>query len=102
MHFTFAEIKKAIKEDYWAEIMNETYPDDWLTEFADNLVPVYYNDIISDWAEMFPEFNDSGAEMCGEDDGIIARMTADLWNYYRDQVFTAYEKIKEELEQANA
>jgi len=102
MHFSFLEIKKAIKEDYWAEIQNETYADDWLTEFADNLVPVYYNDIINDWKEMPAEFNDSGAEMCGEDDGIFSRMTADLWNYYKDQVFTAYDQVKGELEDANA
>ena len=101
MYFTLDEIKKALREDHWSELKDNPNDWDWLAEFADGLVPVYYNEIISDWQEMPSEYEDSGAELCGADAGIFARMTADLWNYYQEQTRTAYEQVKGELENAD-
>ena len=95
MHFTFQEIKTAL-EEHWTEIEDSAYVDDWLSEFADGIVPVYYNDIINDWKEMDAHFMESGRDMVSEDATITSRMTADLWNYYQDQVRTAYEQLKGE------
>ena len=100
MQFTLDEIKKAIREDYWNEITTQEDPHDWLTEFADSLVPVYYSDIIDDWREMPSEYVDGGQELASFQ-GIIGRMTLDLWNYYQDQTRTAYEQVKGELENAS-
>ena len=95
MHFTFQEIKTAL-EEHWEEIEESTYPDDWLSEFADGIVPVYYNDIINDWKEMDAHFMESGRDMVSENATITDRMTADLSMYYADQVYTAYEQLKGE------
>ena len=102
MHNTFKEIKEAIKNDYWQELTDHADPYEWLMEFGDGLVPVYYSDIIDDWKEMPAEFVDSGIDICSAESGIFDRMTADLWNYYQDQTRTAYEQVKGELENANA
>ena len=101
MHHTFGEIKTAIREDYWEEITEEAHPEDWLSEFASGLVPIYYSDIIDDWKEMPAEFVDSGADLVPSNTGIFSRMRADLWTYYQDQTRIAYEQVKGEMEDAN-
>ena len=95
MYFTFGEIKTAL-EEHWAEIEESTYPDDWLLEFSNGIVPVYNSQIIDDWKAMPSEYDEAGADIAGEDDTIIDRMKTDLWCYYRDQVWSAYYQVKGE------
>ena len=101
MQFTLDEIKTALKVDHWDEITTQEDPHDWLTEFADGLVPVYNSEIIKDWQDMPSEYDDSGADLCSPDAGICDRMKADLWYYYQDQTRIAYEQVKGEMEDAN-
>ncbi len=96
MRFTDAEIKADLL-DAFDEISGATYPDDLLTERADGYVPVYYHEILTDWAEMPSEYNDSWLEY-GEDasKGIFSLMSVDLFVYYQARTVAVWAEILEE------
>lgn len=77
---------------------------DWLTEgnldeFVDSYVPIYTNEIIAEWTLMPSEYDDTWKDLgVSEWASITARMSADLYNYYRDQVQAAYEELIAENE----
>jgi hypothetical protein len=101
MYFSRNEIKAELTNK-WEEIIDNTYPEDVLTEMADGFVPVYYENIIKDWTEMPSEFNDRWKEHYGtnvpEEVGITALMTSDLYEYYRDTTLEIYQEIQDEKE----
>lgn len=72
----------------------EDFIEDNLTVMADSAVPVYYSDILKDWAEMPSEFNDSWEEFgVPQEITIFGLMTVDLYSYYQD----AYRRIYQEI-----
>jgi hypothetical protein len=77
---------------------------DWLTEdnlyeYVDGFVPVYTNEIIAEWTIMPNEYDNTWQELGLSDKATITdRMSADLYNYYRDQVQAAYEELVAENE----
>lgn len=99
MRFSFDEIKKEIS-DNWEWLNDNQHPEDALVEFADTALPVYYSDILKDWAEMPSEFNDSWQdyEQLSPEMGIFNLMTIDLSNYYGHQYSLAYRELCDEKE----
>ena len=90
---TFKEIKNELADSL-----------DWLTEdraleFADSYTPIYTNDIIAEWTELPSEYSDRWQELgVSEWASITARMSADLWLYYRELIEKAYNELIEEQE----
>ena len=72
--------------------------DDNLSEYADGLVPVYYNEIIKEWTEN-TDARGLTQEIQGETDGdVYGIMTSDLFFYYEQQLREDLEKLKELIE----
>lgn len=65
-------------------------------EMADSLTPVYTADIIAEWSDLPSEFDDMGADFCDPNDGIVRRMTLDLYAYYDQTVSELWAEIQEE------
>jgi hypothetical protein len=100
MRFTFDEIKKDLL-DNWENITEAQHYEDYLGESADGYLPVYTNEIISDWAEMPSEFDNTwreyGLPSAKIDEiSITGLMIIDLYNHYREQAQRAYNEIKSE------
>jgi len=99
MRFTREEIKKTIEEE-WDQLVDDIYPEDRLEEMADGFVPIYYNEIISDWTEMPSEYTDYWKDQYDgtipAEMGITALMATDLYSYYRDTTLDVYKEMKEE------
>ena len=69
--------------------------DDNLSEYADGLVPVYYNEIIKEWTEN-TDARGLTQEVLGETDGDVYKiMMSDLFFYYEQQLREDLEKLKE-------
>ena len=96
MYFELDEIKALISDEY-----TET-TEDALSEIADTVTPVYYSDVIKDWAEMPSEFNDSWKEYGYNTDllegGILSLMAADLYFYNFARVQAIWSELKEEAD----
>jgi hypothetical protein len=101
MRFNYNEIKNAILEE-WEELAESAYPEDRLGEMAEGFAPIYYAEIIKDWAEMPSEYTDNWKEQYGgilpEEVGITALMTSDVHEYYRDTTTQIYHDILKEKE----
>lgn len=94
MYTTREYIKQELSQD-WAEITAAEYADDLLFRFVDGIMPVYYHEIIKDWTEMPSEYTDSWQDDGAKpEEGIIALMTSDLFNYYLDLTNDVYEELK--------
>ena len=106
MYFSNDEIK-AMLLDEWEQLEGSAYPEDMLDEFADGVLPVYYSDILKDWAEMPNEFTDNWQEFGlpsskTEEITIFGLMTNDLYIYYRAQFWQLYKEVlAEKAEVAN-
>ena len=69
--------------------------DDSLSEYADGLVPVYYNEILKEWTEN-TDARGLTQEVLGETDGDVYKiMMSDLYFYYEQQLREDLEKLKE-------
>lgn len=70
-------------------------------EFVESYLPVYYHQILKEWAEMPSEYNDRGREELGMGDEftIFSLMSLDLYVYYLDIFNEAIEEIESELEE---
>jgi len=72
--------------------------DDNLSEYADGLVPVYYNEIIKEWQEN-GDCQGLTMEVLGETSGEVYKiMMSDLFFYYEQQLREDLEKLKELIE----
>jgi hypothetical protein len=94
------EIREEILDE-WEQLENATYPEDIISEMADGAIPIYYNEIVAEWAEMPADYNDTwqdGFSVSGSTT-IYNLMTADLANYYRDTYNQIYREILEEKEE---
>lgn len=100
MYFSDADIRQELT-DNWTQIEDSTSTEDLLWEWADSACPVYYNDILKDWAEMPNEFTDSWQDGgFDSESGIFTLMGIDLFNYYRTQYNIIYAEILAEKEAA--
>ena len=92
------EFKTEIKKGYITleEIQNNS------GEWVDGYLPIYNNDILTEWQKMPSEYDDKGAQELGrgEDITIIRLMSLDLYLYYTDIFNKAIEELEEELENA--
>lgn len=68
-------------------------------EFLEGYIPVYYNQILKEWAEMPSEYNDRGQLEfgMGKEITIFNLMSLDLYVYYQDIFNEAIEELEEEL-----
>jgi hypothetical protein len=97
---TYDEIRKEILDD-WEQLARWSYPEDILTEWADNTVPIYTNEIIDQWRELPNEYNDSWEEYgLPHAITITTLMTLSLYHYYQNQFTQIYHEILLEKEQA--
>lgn len=78
-----------------AEIQEAKYPEDYLTEYADGLVPIYYSEILQEWTDLDAEFRDRWHELgeAGPDSTIYSLMAIDLYMYYQQEVERAYYEL---------
>lgn len=99
MNMDYSDIKQDIY-DHLEELKESAYPEDLLNELADSACPVYYNQIMKDWAEMPSEFNDMCQEYgTTENSTIFSLMSADLFHYYRTQYSEIFAEIMHDEEQ---
>lgn len=76
---------------YWQdndEIDNLQDLNDWVSEYADGLVPVYYNQIVKEWSEN-TDCHEMTIQEFGEyqnKESIFNMMSSDLYCYYYDQL----------------
>lgn len=84
------------------EIQEAKYPEDYLTEYADGLVPIYYSEILQEWTDLDAEFRDRWHELgeAGPDSTIYSLMAIDLYMYYQQEVERAYYELTN-TEEAN-
>lgn len=93
----YSDIKSEII-DKWEEFASNQHPYELLNEFAESAVPVYYNQIISDWQEMPSEFDNVWSEEGYTSESITALMSYDLSNYYRHQYHRIYSEVAQDME----
>jgi len=72
-------------------------------EWVDGYLPVYYNRILEEWAQMPNDYTDRGAaELGAGDGGIFNLMSLDLYLYYTDLFNEAVEELESEMEEVSA
>jgi hypothetical protein len=96
---TVAEAKRRILVDV-PNILENKYPEDELTELVDSDLPVYYSEIIYQWAKLPSEFENPIIGNVDENTTIYNLMSFDLYDFYKDVYNKALEEIKEEKENA--
>lgn len=98
--FNDAETLTDFLESYANEEENDLLElEDYLNEYVDGLVPIYYHDIIKEWQEI-TDAQEMTKEVIGEYDSqgnIYKMMQSDLFFYYEQQLTEDYEKLKELL-----
>lgn len=78
--------------------------EDNISEYADGLVPIYYNEIVKEWQEN-GECHEMTKEVAGEyapDSDIYAMMSSDLFYHYEQVLhgdFSQLLSIMEEIEE---
>jgi len=72
---------------------------DNLGEWVDGYIPIYYNHLMKEWAEMPSQYNDRGYEELGGggEVTIFKLMTLDLYLYYTDLFYEALNEVETEL-----
>jgi hypothetical protein len=88
---SYTDLKEYLKDNL-AEIQESKYPEDYLTEYADGLVPIYYHEILQEWTDLDAEFRDRWHELgeAGPDSTIYSLMAIDLYMYYDQSLSSAY------------
>jgi len=91
---SYNDLKEDVKANL-AEIQEAKYPEDYLTEYADGLVPIYYSEILQEWTDLDAEFRDRWHELgeVGADASIYSLMAIDLYMYYQQEVERAYYEL---------
>ena len=100
MNMDYNDIKGDILS-HWGQLSEMAHQGDLLTELAESACPVYYSDIMKDWAEMPSEFNDSWQENgipVSQQTTIFGLMGWDLFFYYESEYMRIYEEIRETKE----
>ena len=89
---TYSDIKQQLTDEW--EYVN----DDTVHQFAEELIPVYYSEIIEEWNQLPNEYTDVWHDYVGElnsNTRITTLMSYDLFQYYFDLVDKAFNEIKE-------
>lgn len=92
---TYNEIKQELLNEY------EHATEDTCHEIADSNTPVYYSDIISEWQALPSEYSDTWREHGHEttpETTITQLMAVDLYYYYHELAYRAYQEIQDEKE----
>lgn len=100
MLLTLDDAKTELKAD-WHRFADNQYPQDTLTEYADDACPVYTKHIIEQWTLMPSEFDDAWRDFTDNSDnskGIVDLMLLDLYNYYSHLYNLAYNELADEME----
>ena len=94
-----AEIKKIILDEI-DEISKADFVIDQIESLADSQCPIYYNEIIEQWAELSEyDSNQFGEIMTPDENSTIYHlMSADLWIYYKKEYLAVYNEILDEQE----
>jgi len=74
-------------------------------EFVDGFLPIYNNEIISEWQAMPSEYDNRGSAELGhleQEINIVNLMQLDLYLFYSDLFNEAMEAVEAELEKVEA
>jgi len=83
------------------QLLESTYPDDLLSEWADSEVPVYNHEIIAEWTDLDWDCRDQWQEMGADSNtSIVDLMKIDIYLFYRECYTLAWIKLQEEIEAA--
>lgn len=96
---TRQQIKERILDEM--EYIEEApYAVDYIEELADSECPVYYSEILTEWAELSPDDSNQFGEIMTPDSNttIYNLMSVDLWLYYRREFLAVYNEILDEQE----
>lgn len=90
-------------EELWDTLKDSSYPEDELTETADTLVPIYFDDTVEKWKELPSQYKDSWREFGASEEATITQlMSMDLYTYYKDvleQIYLDLKNSKQENEE---
>lgn len=75
--------------------------EDYISEYADGLVPVYYYQIVKEWQEN-QECHELTVDVCGEyaEKDIYKMMSSDLFFFEEQKLRADYEKLIELIEES--
>ena len=101
---TYSDVKDQVLteiNDY--DLANDTYPEDRLNEMADSAVPIYTNEIISEWCELPFDSRDRWQDYGADSNSSITHLMAlDLLVYYEEQFRHAFAELTKDLEEQEA
>jgi hypothetical protein len=95
---TEKEIREEILEN-WNWIVEDKYPEDYITQLAESRCPVYNSDIIAEWIQLPSNNSNKFSEIMSDiDDSITIErlMATDLYLYYTNEYSRIYYNIVEE------
>jgi hypothetical protein len=85
------------------DLTNDTYPEDRLNEMADSAVPVYTNEIISEWVDLPFDSRDRWQDFGADSNATITHLMAlDLLVYYQELFSQTYFELTKDLEEQDA
>jgi hypothetical protein len=90
---TYSDIKQQLIDEWEYYITEEN-----THLYAEELIPVYYSEIIEEWNQLPNEYTDVWHDYVGElnsNTRITTLMSYDLFQYYFDLVDKAFNEIKE-------
>jgi hypothetical protein len=98
MYYSEENIREELIENL-EDIKASQYPEDYVWGLGRDAVPVYYSDILKDWAEMPDEFTDSWQEFGfpSNEATIFDLMRIDLSNYYETRFMAIYNELTETI-----
>ena len=97
--FTDADSLLDFINSYTNEQTQANELEDNITEYADGLVPIYYHDIVKEWAEN-DKAHGLAVECAGEygnKEDIYKMMSEDLFYFYENKLREDYNKLLELL-----
>ena len=87
--YTPEQITKEVFENS-EQILAHKYPEDLAHEYADSATPIYYSEIIKEWADLPEEYSNKFHELDTElPDRIEDLMKTDLYLYYHHHYYIA-------------
>lgn len=81
--YTETEINQEIWNDR-EHILNQSYPEDSASEYADSAVPIYYSEIAEVWGQLPDDYSNKFHEVTSElPDRVEDLMKTDIYLYYQ-------------------
>jgi hypothetical protein len=93
---TAQDIIELIKNDYEDKTLSELQDLDG--EIIDNLLPIYYSEIIKEWQEMPSQYDGQGVAEFGlpAEPTVYNLMTGDLYAYYSATFYEALTELEDD------